>query len=278
MKPDTVTKLKNSLIQHGPLSSRIYLMKLDAADLPGIIDELDVLAHDNEYGKIFAKIPTVHEKEFTTRGYVVEAEVPRFFGGKTTLVMVSKFKDTRRAESAMGEKGKHIVEQARQAAKNPPHVHLRPEYTCAACTGEDVDEMAAIYRQVFESYPFPILDPSFLRAGMAEDTAYYGVRHEGRLVALASAEIDREDLNAELTDFATIPEYRRKGLARYLLDTAEEHLRKIGIIMGYTIARAASRGMNTVFAQRGYAYGGTLVRNTNICGRIEDMNVWYKPL
>ena len=35
------------------------------------------------------------------------------------------------------------------------------------------------------------------------------------------AEIEREDLNAELTDFATIPAFRRRGLARYLLDTAE---------------------------------------------------------
>jgi len=46
----------------------------------------------------------------------------------------------------------------------------------------------------------------------------------------------------------------------------------------YTIARALSAGMNVTFARAGYDYGGTLTNNTNICGQIESMNVWYKPL
>jgi putative beta-lysine N-acetyltransferase len=253
-------------------------MRLDTADLPGIIEQLDTLARDKGYGKIFAKIPASHEQRFTDRGYVVEAEVPRFFRGETAMTVVSKFLSPGRATPANGEKGRQIIEKAQKAAHNPPSPALPPEYGCDACTPDDVEEMAAVYGQVFASYPFPILDPAFLRQTMAGDTAYFGVRHRGRLVALASAEIEREDLNAELTDFATIPEFRRKGLARFLLDTAERLLCEMGIPTGYTIARAASRGMNTVFAQCGYLYAGTLVKNTNICGRIEDMNVWYKRL
>ena len=37
-------------------------------------------------------------------------------------------------------------------------------------------------------------------------------------------------------------------------------------------------GMNITFAKHGYHYAGTLNNNTNICGRIESMNVWYKSL
>lgn len=253
-------------------------MKLDPADFPGILDRLEELARENGYGKIFAKVPATLAEGFTGRGFEIEAEVPRFFHGETALVVASLFLDPRRRQPASGSKGKGIIDKAREAAQRPPNVGLPKEYTCDACTPGDVDEMAAVYRQVFESYPFPILDPAFLRTSMAEDTAFFGVRHQGRLVALASAEIDREERNAELTDFATIPEYRRKGLARFLLDTAERLLHEMGIITGYTIARAASQGMNTVFARHGYRYGGTLVKNTNICGRIEDMNVWYKRL
>jgi hypothetical protein len=44
----------------------------------------------------------------------------------------------------------------------------------------------------------------------------------------------------------------------------------------YTIARAISVGMNITFARCGYDFGGTLVNNTQIAGRIESMNVWYK--
>jgi hypothetical protein len=44
----------------------------------------------------------------------------------------------------------------------------------------------------------------------------------------------------------------------------------------YTIARAASHGMNTTFARQGYRFAGTLVNNTHIAGGIESMNVWYR--
>ena len=54
--------------------------------------------------------------------------------------------------------------------------------------------------------------------------------------------------------------------------------RERGHRVAYTIARALSFGMNITFARRGYLFAGTLVNNTNISGRIESMNVWYKRL
>ena len=50
------------------------------------------------------------------------------------------------------------------------------------------------------------------------------------------------------------------------------------IITAYTIARAISFGMNITFAKNGYKYSGTLKNNTNISGKLESMNVWYKYL
>jgi hypothetical protein len=44
----------------------------------------------------------------------------------------------------------------------------------------------------------------------------------------------------------------------------------------YTIARSYSAGMNITFAKQDYKYTGTLINNTNIFGKIESMNVWYK--
>ena len=46
----------------------------------------------------------------------------------------------------------------------------------------------------------------------------------------------------------------------------------------YTIARADSAAMNGVFHKTGYHYAGRLVNNTQIGGRIRNMNVWYKRL
>ncbi len=51
---------------------------------------------------------------------------------------------------------------------------------------------------------------------------------------------------------------------------------KRGIATLYTIARAISPSMNITFAKCGYAFGGTLINNTQISGSIESMNLWHK--
>ena len=51
-----------------------------------------------------------------------------------------------------------------------------------------------------------------------------------------------------------------------------------GLKTAYSIARSLSPAMNITFVKNGYKYGGTLGNNTNIAGRIESMNIWYKHL
>ena len=55
-------------------------------------------------------------------------------------------------------------------------------------------------------------------------------------------------------------------------------MRQEGMHTAFSIARALSLAMNTLFSRRGYTYGGTLVNNTNIAREIESMHVWYKRL
>jgi putative beta-lysine N-acetyltransferase len=107
---------------------------------------------------------------------------------------------------------------------------------------------------------------------------YFGCRLSGKLVALSSAEMDSEGLNVEMTDFATLPDYRGHGLAAHLLARMEAEMADAGMLTAYTIARAYSFGMNITFARAGYEFAGTLTNNTNISGGIESMNVWWKRL
>ena len=65
----------NSLIQHGKSSNRIYLMKLDQADYPKIVKDIDELAIQNKYSKIFAKVPLWAKQGFIDDGYVIESQV-----------------------------------------------------------------------------------------------------------------------------------------------------------------------------------------------------------
>jgi putative beta-lysine N-acetyltransferase len=142
----------------------------------------------------------------------------------------------------------------------------------------DVKEITSIYKKVFLSYPFPIHDPGYILETMKENVRYYGIRKDRQLVALASAEVDMENANAEMTDFATLDGYRGKKLGQRLLARMESDMKNLGITTLYTIARLESIPMNKVFLKHQYQYGGTLVNNTNIAGKIESMNVYYKHI
>jgi putative beta-lysine N-acetyltransferase len=277
MSPDTITTIGSTLVQHGRLSDRIYVMHLSPADLPGILDDLDGLAERERYTKIFAKVPVSALSLFVARGYVVEARVPRFFRGREEGCFAAKFFDAERRQESADVSA--VLAAVREKAGDARPAGLPPGWTCAPAAEDDADDLAALYDVVFATYPFPIADPGYLRETMAGDYCYFLVRTaDGRLAAASSAEIYREDENVEMTDFAVHPDFRGQNLSTLLLSRMEEEMRAAGMKTAFTIARALSYPINATFARAGYACGGTLVNNTNICGGFESMNVWYRTL
>lgn len=266
-----------SLIQHGPYNNRIYLMKAGkeaAGDLPEtLIDR----ARESGYTKIFAKVPGALEERFLDAGYVREAMIPFFYNRREDGVFLGCFLNERRAEEPERKKLDEIVRLARAEAAVPCK---RGEcgFPLRQCGAMDTEEMAELYCRVFPSYPFPIHDPSYLLATMRGNVVYFAATTDGKMVALSSSETDPESSSVEMTDFATLPEWRGNRLGCHLLAAMENAMRRRGIRTGYTIARAASAGMNITFARLGYLFAGRLCNNTNISGGIESMNVWYKPL
>lgn len=274
---------EDGLIQHGGLNRRIYLMKCPSLPPGEIVTRLYALARENDYGKIFAKIPASRAPEFLSAGYVQEACVPGLYRGREDGVFLGRFCDPARAHTPEMAELQEIIAHAREkapAAASPlsPLPPLPGGMLIRRCIPEDAPRMSEIYTEVFPSYPFPVHDPEYLRQTMRENVVYFGVEQHGLLVALSSAEIDPAQKNAEMTDFATLPDLRGQGLARRLLLRMEDCMLRRGLRTLYTIARAASAGMNTVFARCGYRFGGTLINNTNIAGRIESMNVWFRRL
>ena len=272
---DSLEKLGNSLIQHGPDNNRIYLMKLDPSDLPGITAQLDELAGKNGYTKIFAKVPTPCAAAFIANGYRREGMIPNFYAGKTDAAFLGKFIDPRRTATPQREEIEQIIAlaQSKHGCDVKPLAggyHLRPAVEA------DAEELANVYRQVFASYPFPIHNPAYLIETMRSHVCYFVAEKDGKIAAAASGEMDNENRNAEMTDFATLPEHLGNGLAVHLLQFMEPAMEKRGMLTLYTIARAISPGMNITFAKCGYAFGGTLISNTQISGTIESMNLWYK--
>lgn len=274
---DQTQRLKSATVQHGPQSNRVYIMKIHENEPEQIIAEVESLAHQHSYTKIFAKVPEPLWPVFESSGYRAEATVPKFYQGQTGVVFAGKYLSAERARENQAEQRQQVLEAAMKN-RTPKPLVLPPEWELRITTEQDIPEMCELYREVFPSYPFPIDTPEYLAETMQSHVDYFGVWEEGRLVALSSAEKDISGQNVEMTDFATNPSCRGKGLASLLLVTMENHLIDQGFILGYTIARAYSFGMNITFARQGYDFDGTLTNNTGISGSIESMNVWHKLL
>ena len=275
--PDQVAILGSSTIQHGYNSDRVYLMELEDTDMPGLLDRVNALAVQKEYGKIFAKVPERWATIFGDDGFRTEALVPGFFRGQEEGHFMGKYLDPDRVDDSRQEEIDQILALSHNASTRP-HKAAASEYTFRRCTREDCRVMAAGYDAIFPSYPFPINDPTFLASTMADNVIYFGAWHGKELAALASAEQYRQAGHVEMTDFLTVLEHRGQGLAGHLLELMGQELGNQGLTVAYTIARALSAGMNITFAKAGYCHAGTLINNTQICGGIESMQVWYKQL
>ncbi len=277
MDYDQLESVNGALAQHGKFNDRLYIMKLaNSGNVEETLGEVETIAKSNKYGKIFAKVSTPFAKYFSKENYDLEAKVPNLYNGQKDGYFFSKYlsKSRRNVDSRDIES---VVNVATMKKKEPI------EDSSSTCIVEelkasDVEEIIGVYKSVFKTYPFPIFDVDFVKSSMQDNVRIFGVKSKGKIVAVSSCEIDFESENVEMTDFATLPEYRGKGLALKLLSIMDLKMKVEGIKTAYTIARSKSFGMNITFSRSDYSYAGTLKNNTNISGSIESMNVWYKRL
>jgi putative beta-lysine N-acetyltransferase len=260
------------------LNQRIQVLEYEAENAHSLVASLEERACDAGFGKVFLKAPVYDKTGLEDAGMSVEATITGYFAGQPAAVMSLFLSDQRRQRPSL-ELQDSIMEMIRKRPANPSVPPLPEGYRLLPAQPADADELAKLYRDVFDSYPFPINDPEYLVSTMENGVVYRIVRDErGALVAAASAETQPGLRNAEMTDFATLPDQRGLGLAQHILAALEEDMVDRGIPNLYTIARARSAGMSRVFYNRGYELTGTLVNNCHIAGRFEDMHVWCKSM
>ncbi|HHX60244.1 MAG TPA: putative beta-lysine N-acetyltransferase [Epulopiscium sp.] len=281
---DTIIKKGHSQIQHGPQNDRIYLMDLAKEDMPEILGTLDQMAATYGYTKIFAKVPKGFSKSFVENGYATEAVVPDFFNGTEDCLFMGKYRDKQREKQVDHKLNNEVIERA--LLKRPikslelkvDNYQLPNHFSLRKAKPSDADEMSKLYAKVFDSYPFPVFESKYIRETMDNHVVYFTICKGYEIVALSSCEMYMKDASVEMTDFAVFPAYRGYNFSYLLLREMEKEMKKQGIKTAYTIARSCSYGMNNTFAKCGYDFSGILVKNTQIGGKIEDMNVWYKSL
>jgi putative beta-lysine N-acetyltransferase len=290
-QPDTIRTIGRSQVQFGPLNNRVYLLKLDAADLPGIVHDLEQLAQNHGLSKICAKVPWRARTVFEKNGFVREALIPALFHGREDGVYLAKFLDRKRSISAQmyaqpygkGQGGRTADKQGWSRTGNDGLIKHARALDLAGIQVQEMGldrraEIAQIFAQSFAAYPFPVYDPVYLRECMQTHVLFFGAEAHGRIAALASSEMDKRAGHVEMTDFITLPDFRGQGLAGLLLMAMESKMRSVGLQTAFSIARSESLGINTVFARHGYTYRGRLIQNTCFNGRLEDMNIWSKSL
>lgn len=275
MPTDTMQKLGNTLVQHGPDNDRIYVIHLDPADCPGIVDDLLTLACEEGYSKIVGKVPQHFAECFARGGFVVEARIPGYCQDGSDALYMGRFLTESRTLEKEPSLVADVISAARLREKSAPTP--AKGYELAVMQESDAPEMAKVYSSVFKTYPFAIDDPEFIVSTM-ENVRYYAMKKDGEIAALASSDMDREAGSVEMTDFATMPEHQGRGLAFNLLERMDLDMADMGLRTAFTIARSRSHAMNITFAKAGYEFRGTLLNNTHIHGDLESMNIWSREL
>ena len=274
---DKIIKIGKSEIHMGPQSKRVFLLRYFKQDHHRLLLDLEKLARNAGYDKVIAKIPGYACDDFQAAGFRQEARILDYYPDGESCYFVSRFLSDARQHNPGDSRHRGIIQTASARPKRPLS-ELPQQYRLSILRPDDCEQMAEVYKQVFKSYPFPIFDPAYLEETMQSHVVYFGVFKSDMLVALSSAETDCEYKNAEMTDFAILPDHRGLHLARRLLAAMEKEMAGRDIRTLYTIARAESLPMNCTFGSEGYTYGGTLVNNTQISGQIESMNIWAKRI
>ena len=221
--------------------------------------------------KIIIKSRSCDRKYFESENFVPEARIPGYFSGEEMYFMVCYLKP----ERAFGT----VVLQGDPFANFT--IGAKPNQTITSDSvtsllSSDADAIAEIFIQVFQYYPTPMHQPAYVKETMEQGTIYFGIKHSGKLVSVASAEVNYKFSNAELTDCASLPECAGRGYMQAILQRIQTELLNRNIFCHYTLARAGQPGINKVFFKLGFDYCGILKQNCRIGTGLEDMSVWVK--
>ncbi|ASB88817.1 putative beta-lysine N-acetyltransferase [Bacillus sonorensis] len=204
-----------------------------------------------------------------------EGQIDGYYNGHDAAVLVNYLKESRRRTDEWIVQDDMLRKLF--GSPIPQEKKLSPFLIRPAAPG-DAPLLAKLYQEVFPVYPAPVSDPVYVNKTMEEGAVYYLAFDQEKLVAAAGADVNYLLGHAEVTDCAVLPSYRGHSLTKRLISALETELRQAGIFHVFSIARAASMGMNATLYHLSYRYRGRLINNCVIYKSIENMNIWCKNL
>lgn len=270
--------INGSSIEISRPCGRVYLKKLYAYKAKDTIIDLEKIAKKENLSKIFARVPSSAKEIFLNNDYKIEAHIPGFYKNETDVYFMGKFLLPEREICPDKEIIEDVLKKSLQKTNSSQFYDLPKEFYFKKIDESQIEDLIEIYKNIFETYPSPIFDADYIAKTMHNNDEYFGIWQGEKLVATAEIEKDFEAQNAEVTAFATLPEFRGNNFSTYLINKLEKILQEQNFKTAYSISRATSYSMNIAFAKTKYNYAGTLINNTCISGSLEHMHVWYKKL
>ncbi|MFZ5644313.1 MAG: putative beta-lysine N-acetyltransferase [Bacillota bacterium] len=256
-------------------SRRLWVTGYETDGIESLSDFLIDLARDKNVEKIIFPVRVGDSASLLENGFLSEGSVNAYFKGEDSLFLAA-YPSPRRALSLTYASEqrmlKEILQREQGRSKNLPEGII-----VRRATTSDASKISKLFRKVFTSYPTPVYDPHYLKLCIESDDIFLVAEQGDKLAGVAAAELNRQNLRAELSDCATAPDFRGKGLNTLLLAQLEKICLSQNINCLFSLARASSYGMNLVLHRLGYEYGGTLINNCHIGGRYENMNIWVRP-
>lgn len=229
-------------------------------------------------GRVVALAPARLRRGLQDAGLVIEAVMPGYYRGTEACVVAGEALDPGRCAAEDAAAVAAVDALIGDRASSPTPRADRPAVPTERAAPSDAPAIAALITASFDHYPTPSGVPDFVAGEIASGVPFRVVRDEGAVVACASADLQRVALTAELTDCATRPDQRGRGLMQALLGDLMGDLRAMGYPTAYTLARAVEPGMNLAFQRLGFVLRGRMGSSCRIGTGFEDMNVWSRYL
>ena len=274
----------NESLEIGHSNASVFVDKINkrlrltgySGDLNEIAPALAEMAQKLALGKVIIFAPQKDSANLESSGYGCEGKITAYFRGETAYVY-TLFTDPQRKQSGYQQQEAELlntINHSQPAARNLDLGDLQ-----IRTAGEkDIEKLLQLYSRTFKSYPSPLMEKAYMQQIMRRNVVFICAFNGNQAVSSASLEMDLENANAELTDCATLSQYRGRGLLQEIMNRLEDRAREIGLVVLYSLARAGSYGMNASLHKMDYNFEGKLVNNCHIGGRYENMNIWVKPL
>lgn len=270
------TKTDHAQIYVDYTNSRIKIVKFDNISIQNI-KRIIYFASKQRIGKVICNCDIKETKKFTEAEFLLEGKIDGFFNGEDAFCM-SYF--TSSSRKLYRNEGKEQLLLMNSLSANNTFIYRndRLKYRIRNANENDINGMIDLFSETFFTYPFPICDAEYLKKTMNKRVLYKVAVDNNKIISVAAADLDEENLNAEITDCATYSCYRGQGILSNIIYNLEEDLRNMGYITLYSLSRAANPSINLVLSKQDYKYRGKLINNCNICGGFENMNIWVKNI